>query len=683
MVTKFTFGKPFNTESVVSDVKASNGELPFGTIKRAAKKGNGSDEALRWTYALSDADRIFGLGETMRGINKRGWQFVSWNSDQPLQDECTKSLYGSHNFIIVFGKKTFGVFFDYPSKLTFDLGCSKRDELFVSAPSTDMNIYFITPDAAKGKRQRGAKNSSALKSIVAQLRALTGRSYVPPRWAFGFCQSRWGYENQKDIERVWKEYRKAGIPLDSICMDIDYMERYKDFTVDQKKFPDFKRFVARLKKDGVRLVPIIDAAVKKEAGYKTYEEAVKNKFCVTDKDGKPWIGGVWPGDCVFPDFLNPAAREWFGKSYKVLLDAGIEGFWNDMNEPALFYSYETLKETFTELDAFKKKSLDVNGLFEFLMIANSVTNNQKDYSRFFHNAGGKRICHKDVHNLYGYNMTRGAAESFAELDGENRKLLYSRSSFIGSHRYGGIWTGDNHSYWGDILLSMQQMASLNMTGFMFTGSDVGGFNCDTSRDLLLRWTAFSVWTPLFRNHSARGTREQEYYQFEKPEDFKSMVELRYALIPYLYSEFVKAALTDGMYFRPLAFDFADDARACDVQNQILLGNEIMLAPVYTQNAAGRHVYLPESMTEVRWQKGKIVSEKKLSKGDHWIQIAPNEIVFFVRKGKKIPLVKAAASTDAISTKSFSFAGERNAAYELYEDDGLTRDLHLDGRIRKI
>ncbi len=665
MIKKHTFGKPFNTEATVMEIPAQTGDLPFGS---ASKK----DGALCWKYALAKDDKIFGLGETMRGINKRGYVFESVNTDQPNQDESTKSLYGSHNFFIVFGKKTFGVFIDYPGRVVFDLGFAKCDELCAQIERADVDIYFFTC----------SKKAGALKEIAREFRTLVGKSYIAPKWAFGFCQSRWGYASKDDIEKVWKTYRKLGFPLDSICMDIDYMEDYKDFTVDSKKFPNFKDFVQRLKKDGTRLVPIIDAGVKKEAGYSVYQEMIAGGFDCKKKDGATFEAGVWPGDSVFADFLNPKAREWFGKQYKALLDAGIEGFWNDMNEPALFYTKENLKKTFVQLEQFKSKALDVTGLFDFMRIANSVCNNKDDYKSFYHKVnkddagsfaatkpdkdGNVLVNHYDIHNLYGYNMTRGASQAFKALNPAGQTLLYSRSSYIGAHRYGGVWTGDNHAYWGDILLSLQQIVSLNLCGFLYTGSDIGGFNANTSRDLLLRWTAFALFTPLFRNHSARGTREQEYYQFENPKDFKSMVQLRYALIPYLYSEYLKAAKNDGLYARALAFDFFDDKRACVVNDQILIGNEIMVAPVYVQNAIGRYVYLPETMTMVEWKNGKIAAQKKLSKGDHFIEVPLESVVFFVRKGKKLPLAKAAPCVDKIDWTKLNFVGDPKASYELVD-----------------
>lgn len=683
MIKRFTYGRPYQTDSVVTKLADTKGAPDFGKVSKTG--------GFSWTYKLDKDDAIFGLGETMRNINKRGYEFISWNSDQPDQDESVKSLYGSHNFIIIFGKKTFAVYFDYPGKLTFDLGYTNQDEINVHCDKAHLDVYFITPKE---------KNNS-LKDLVQQFRVLTGSSYIPPRWAFGFSMSRWGYKTQKDFETVWKKYRKLGIPMDSICMDIDYMTDYEDFTLDEKKFPEFDLFARKLRKDGVRLVPIIDAGIKKQEGYSVYDEAVKKGYDIKKKDGEQFVGGVWPGDSVFPDFLNPEARSWFGQKYQVLTSRGIEGFWNDMNEPALFYSKETLSKAYEKFDELRGKPLDVKTFFEFKDIGKNIANNPEDYSSFYHSVpakiaggfaltkpdkdGNVLVCHSDVHNIFGFNMTRGAQDAFKTFDSKKRTLIYSRSSYIGAHRYGGIWTGDNHSYWQDILLSLHQMASLNMTGFMFTGSDIGGFNADTTRDLLLRWLSFGIFTPLCRNHSANGTRNQEFYEYEKPEDFKSVLDLRYALIPYLYSEFVKASLKDEMYFRPLAFDYQNDARAVNCEDQIMLGDGIMLAPVYVQNAKGRYVYLPENMVKVVWQGGKVKSQETLKAGDHFVEMPLNAVVFFVKKGHIVPLCKPAKDSDSLDTSKLTIVGDekKGVFYELYEDDGYTTEITMAGRVRKV
>ena len=249
--------------------------------------------------------------------------------------------------------------------------------------------------------------------------------------------------------------------------------------------------------------------------------------------------------------------------------------------------------------------------------------------------------------------------------------MFSRSSYIGMHRYGGIWTGDNQSWWSHILLNLKMMPSLNMCGFLYTGADLGGFGSDTTRDLLLRWLALGIFTPLMRNHSALGTREQECYQFENVADFRHVLGVRYRLLPYIYSEFMKAALHDDMYFKPLAFEYPEDTMARQIEDQLMIGNEIMIAPVYTQNAAGRNVYLPEEMKFIKFLPDGTISEKVLEKGLHYVDIALNEVSLFIKKGKCIPIVDAAEHVTAVDMDTMQMIGYEGADYELYDDDGVS------------
>ena len=261
--------------------------------------------------------------------------------------------------------------------------------------------------------------------------------------------------------------------------------------------------------------------------------------------------------------------------------------------------------------------------------------------------------------------------------------MFSRSSYIGMHRYGGIWTGDNKSWWSHILLNLKMMPSLNMCGFLYTGADLGGFGADATRDLVLRWMALGVFTPLMRDHAAQGTREQECYQFENIEDFRHVISVRYRLIPYLYSEYMKAALNDDLYFKPLAFVYPEDPMALQVEDQLMLGNEIMIAPVYTQNAKGRYVYLPEEMKFVKFLPDGAISEEVLEKGHHYVEIALNEVSLFVRSGKCIPLAEAAECVDALDTEHLTMLGYQGAEYELYEDDGVSKDYRKPEEYRKL
>ena len=660
MVKKYVYGNPFETEAVVADIQIETGVPDYGKVL--------AEKEFCYTYILGDKDRIYGLGENVRGINKRGFEYISNCADQPRHYEDTKSLYGAHNFLVVDGDATFGLFFDYPSSMTFDVAYRTKDKLVITCDRSDLSLYVITGED--------------VLDIVKQFRKIIGRSYIPPKFAFGYGQSRWGYKTKDDFRKVVNEHRKKHIPLDMVYMDIDYMDDLKDFTLHKDEFKDFPEFVEEMKAQNIHLVPIIDAGVKIEKGYDIYEEGVKNNYFCKREDGSEFVATVWPGETHFPDFLNADARKWFGDKYKILLDMGIDGFWNDMNEPAIFHTPEGLKKAKAVLMDFIEDSEKISS-FDVLGALSSLANNPDDYKSFYHNVDGKKINHADVHNLFGYNMTIAAGEAFERIKPDERVLMFSRSSYVGMHRYGGIWMGDNLSWWSHILMNLKMLPSLNMVGILYTGADLGGFGSDTSRDLLLRWLALGVFTPLMRNHSAMGTREQEFYQFEDSSDFENVISVRYRLIPYLYSEFMKAVLNDDMMFKPLAFVYPDDKIAVQVEDQMMLGNEVMIAPVYTQNADGRFVYLPEDMVFVKFMGDGNIHQEKMDAGVHYISVALNEVPLFIRENKCIPIVPKAECTGDIDEDKISLIGYEGAEYELYRDDGIHKDYDNEKNFRVL
>lgn len=661
MVQKYVFGSPFETEAVTAGPAAVGytGQAVCGDIPVDISLENG----FACSCQLSDTDIVYGLGEANRGINKRGYRYVSNCTDDPHHTEEKVSLYGAHNFVIISGKKHVGLFFDYPSNISFDIGYTRQDLLTVCCERADLYLYVITGESAR--------------DVARQFRRIIGKSYIAPRYAFGFGQSRWGYRTAEDIEGVVKGYRENEIPLDMVYMDIDYMQDYKDFTVNPERFPDFGEFVQKMKAEKIHLIPIIDAGVKIEQGYDIYEEGVEKGYFCKREDGSDFVAAVWPGWTHFPDVLNPEARAWFGGKYQILTDLGIDGFWNDMNEPAVFYSEEGIRALNQAIDDHVKAFNDAGGAkdllnnasavpYEARAILEKIQNNEEDYRRFYHKVDGKMIRHDLVHNLFGFNMTRAAGEALQKIAPEKKMLLFSRSSYIGMHRYGGIWTGDNQSWWSHILLNLKMMPSLNMCGFLYAGADLGGFGSDTTRDLLLRWLALGVFTPLMRNHTAIGTREQECYRFGQIEDFRHVIGVRYRLIPYLYSEYLKAVENDEMYFRPLGFDYPDDRRAVETEDQLMLGDEVMIAPVYTQNVSGRTVYLPEEMKFVKFMPDGSLYEEILSQGTHYVEVALNEVPLFVRKDRCIPVVDAAQNVDAIDMGTVRYVGYDGAVYEIVE-----------------
>ena len=641
MITKVLFGTPFMTEAVMQPVKQVETLRYFAAEKK--------EDQLCFVCPLEPDEVVYGLGETTGAMNKRGGRYISFNTDTADHSDDNPSLYASHN-LLVLEKRGFCIFFDTPARAVFEIDYRKSGQIRVTC-SEHVAVYQV--------------EAATAYEAVREFLAAVGPAYLPPRWAFGYGQSRYGYECEKDFRQVMECHQNAGIPLDYICMDIDYMDGYRDFTVDTEKFPNLKKFAAELLDRGIRLVPIVDAGIKVDPGERVYEEGVKNGCFCTNVEGGLFRGGVWPGMTHFPDFLDPKARRWFGLQYRFYTDQGIEGFWNDMNEPALFYTEYTKGP--------KRMEQILNFIFPRLRRNARDRAAIRDYRYIFHQVDGKRICHYDVHNIYGGHMIRATSEGLSELL-DHRYLVFGRSSYIGAGRYGGVWTGDNTSCWEHILLNMRHMASLNMCGFLYCGADTGGFMGNCTRELLLRWLAVSAFTPLMRNHSSKGTRAQEAYRFGDPEAFRGILMLRYRLLPYIYSEYMKAALRSDLYIKPLAFEYPEDQRVKNMEDQLLVGQSIMIAPIVTKGATQRTVYLPEDMTMVRYD-GQNFSCTPCSKGEHTVEVPLSHAVFFIRSGKLLPVGKAVTNSRDVTVDDLQLLGDGDT-YELYWDDGMTRDCTL-------
>ena len=652
MIRKYIFGNPFPTGATIQSIPVSEEPMPCFRVIREG-------QSVSFQLDLSPEEMIFGLGESVRGINKRGHTYRAWNTDVFNHSEDLKSLYGSHNFLIFYRKdRLIGLYLDDPGMVTFDLGDTRRSEAVITSENGNLEAYLL--------------DNGSLKEMVREFRQLIGRSYIPPKWAFGYIQSRWGYAGEDEVQSVVRNHRERHIPLDGVCLDIDYMVDYKNFTWKPEAFPDWKRFNTEMKGEHIHLIPIIDAGIRREGGYFPYDSGLERNAFVRKENGELFSAAVWPGDCCFPDFLDENARKWFGELYRPLLEEGIEGFWNDMNEPALFFTEEGLKDCFRKAEEQKDNLNDYEGMWGLSYAFNSISNNMKDYQSFFHRTEKGMIRHDLVHNLYGAMMTRASADGIRRFYPERRYLLFSRSSFIGAHRDGGIWQGDNFSWWSHIKLALQMMPGLNMCGFLFSGCDLGGFGKDTTEDLLARFLQLGVFTPLMRNHSALHTREQEIYRFETWKNMRDTITVRYALLPFLYSEFMKAALRDEMYFRPLAFDYPEDQRAIRVEDQLMMGEGCMIAPVYEPNAEGRYVYLPENMLMIRFRSGKDYDLIPLEKGDHYVQLSLHEFPLFVKENHMVLLCKGGENTDELDESSFTAAcwGTKKVIYDLYRDNGM-------------
>ena len=658
MIRRYDFGHPYDTGAVVQQLPVSGDPVPHFAVRQNGAK-------VVFTTSLGEDDMIFGLGQAVRGLNKRGHRYRAWNSDDFSHTEDKASLYGSHNLLLFSGETgVFGAYFDDPGAVEFDLGYTRSDEAVVTSENGDLSVYVI--------------DGESLVDLVRQFRQLIGKPYLPPKWGLGYIQSRWGYATADDLREVVAGHREKHIPLDTVSMDIDYMADFRDFTWDEKKFPDLPGLTAEFAENHIRVMPIIDAGVKVQPGDATYDEGMAKGYFCKKADGETFVGAVWPGQAVFPDFLREEVRQWFGDCYRPLLEAGVEAIWNDMNEPAIFYSVEGLQAAYDKAESMRGTNIGVYDYFALKDAFTGMSNSMDDYRRFYHLIDGKPVCHEKVHNLYGAMMTKSSAMGMKAVRPGKRPLLFSRSSFIGAHRDGGIWQGDNNAWWSHILLNMKELASLNMVGFLFNGADLGGFGCNTTEDLVLRWLQLGVFTPVMRNHAAMGTRDQEIYRFGKWEQMRDVLTVRYALLPYLYSELVKAAETDGLMFRPLAFDYPQDEMACRTEDQLMLGVGCMIAPVYEQNARGRHVYLPEDMLLVRFRSAEDYDCMPMQAGHHWIELQLHEFPLFIRRGCVLPLAKGAEYVAGVDASRLTLLGwlDGDASLTLYDDDGESEAIDL-------
>lgn len=637
MIQRFTWGNPIKTGATVVDIK------PFASDK-LQKFLKAEENNTKFSMELLPNDVIYGLGESLHGMNKRGFVYISDNTDDMRHDENRYSLYGSHTFILVDredGMKL-GIFVDYSAKTVWDIGFTDKDMLTIKVEEPDFDMYIISGESDL--------------EVIEEFRTLIGDSYVAPKWAFGFIQSRWGYKCEADIEEVIKGHKDNNLPLEGVCMDIDYMDKYKVFTLDKDRFPDLPAFMAKMRKENIHLLPNVDPGVKIEAGYDIYEEGVKNNYYCKDADGKDFVTAVWPGKSVLPDFFKPEVRTWYASLYKEFLEAGIDGFWNDMNEPALFYSEKRLNELAEDMKTFYKKTdnLELYELWDFKDRVSGLANNPEDYQSFYHEIDGKKVRHDRVHNIYGSMMTAASSEAFKTYVPDKNVLLFARASYIGAHRYSGIWTGDNSSFYSHMDLIMHQLPNLNMCGFIYVGADTGGFGFNTSEPLMMRFLALSLFTPLFRDHCALGQREQELYKFKDIDAIRRILNLRYALIPYLYESAVTAATEGKLMFTPLVMAYPKDHRVRTIEDQLIVGDSIMIAPVTAPNAAGRYVYLPEDMKFIRFRAYDDYDEEMLTKGEHYIEVAIDEVPVFVLPGKTLYLAKPANNTALMKDEKFTY-----------------------------
>ncbi|EPX61636.1 Alpha-glucosidase [Cystobacter fuscus DSM 2262] len=582
-----------------------------------------------------------GFGEKVGSLDKRGMHFTFWNTDVVPHHPDTDPLYQSIPFSIGLREGVaWGVFLDESWRMEADVAAEDPSVLCWESSGPELDTYVIAGPLPA--------------DVVRRYTSLTGRMPLPPLWSLGAQQSRWGYENAREIRSVLQGYRAHKVPLDVVYLDIDYMEGYKVWTWDRTRYPDPAGLAREAAAQGVRLVTIIDPAVKQEPGYRVYDEALANDYLVRNDRGSVLAGEVWPKPAVFPDFTREAVRAWWGQQHRAFLDVGISGFWNDMNEPACFKV--------------------INGDETFGVIGTrSVDKGRVEGPTLPHDArhGDKR--HLEVHNVYALGMARGAYEGLRALAPERRPFILTRAGSPGIQRYSAVWSGDNSSYWAHLELSICMLLGLGLSGVSFVGSDVPGFLGRPTGELLVRWTQAGVFYPLFRNHSAKGTPYKEPWRFGEPylSIAREWFERRYRLMPTLYSLMHESSQEGLPALRPLIMYAPGDTEALRMDDAFFFGRDLLVAPVARQGRTHRHMYLPEG----RWlpffnlgQSGGEVIEGR----QHVLAEAPLDTVpMWLRAGGALALTEPALHTTTANWAHLTWhihAAPRVEA-RLYEDAG--------------
>ncbi|MDE3214361.1 MAG: DUF5110 domain-containing protein, partial [Bacteroidota bacterium] len=572
---------------------------------------------------LTNDEKFIGLGEKTGPLNKREWSYVNWNTDAPGYGLKEDPLYSTMPFFMgIHAHGLFGIFFDNTYRSFFNFGGSTDGTMyFFGAPGGAMNYYFF--------------GASTVTRMLKDYTWLTGRMEMPPMWSLGYQQSRYSYMSQQQLLSVARRMRQDSIPCDVMYCDIDYMHGYRIFTWNPETFFNPKTLTDSLKDLNMHLVTIIDPGIKIDTnGYQPYLSGMVNHYFARYPDGQPYTGSVWAGRSHFPDFTRPEVRKWWGENFKVLVDNGVTGFWNDMDEPSAW-------------------GQNIPPLIEFGVGKNTVTL-------------------KKARNIYGMQMARATYEGTKNLLDGKRPFVLTRAAYSGIQRYSAMWTGDNNPTDAHMLLAYRMINNIGLAGEAFDGVDVGGFMGNPTPELMVRWMSLGVYTPMYRNHTAKGNTSHEPWAWgEWNEDLiRKSIQERYKLLPYLYSSFYETHQTGIPVNRSLAIDYTHNDEVYDTrfENEFLFGPSILVAPVVsTQDAV--QVYLPEG----KWYR---MGENKEIEGNQviWAASPLSDLPVFVKAGAIIPMQQVLQSTadkgNGVMYLNIWY-GDSSNSFSYYEDDGST------------
>jgi len=573
-------------------------------------------------------EHYYGLGDKPGPLDRREEAFTNWNTDAYAWQESTDPLYKSIPFVLTLRHGvSYGIFLDNTWRTSFDFGKAEREVYSFGSEGGELNYYFFfgpTP-----------------KQVLSAYTQMVGHAPLPPLWTLGYQQSRYSYYPEARVREIARTLRDHKIPADAIYLDIDYQDGNRPFTIDRKGFPNFEGMVSDLERDGFHLVVISDLHIKQEVGYKPYDEGMAGDHFVQNPDGSVYVGKVWPGPSVFPDFTREASRRWYGSLYKDFVGMGIAGFWNDMNEPSIFLRDD------------KTMPLDVVHRLD----------------------NGATATHRAIHNVFGMENVRATYEGLLRLRPDARPFVLTRAAYAGTQRYAASWTGDNTSSWNHLRMTTANLLNLGLSGYPLVGADVGGFIGTPPADLLTRWFEAAAFTPIYRDHTEKGSGDQEpWVHGPEQEDIRRRyVELRYRLLPYIYTVAEEASRTGMPIMRPVFLEYPEAETFCTeaasgFQPQYLFGRDFMVAPRVTEMLDTYDVPLPPGDWYNYWTGERVAGNKKLP-----IKAKLDELPLFVRGGAIVPqqpLVQNTGETPKGPLELRVYPG-RDCQGLIYLDDGNT------------
>lgn len=559
-----------------------NDEVGFHWEENYDQGGN----RVKMSKVSQAAESYYGMGDKASHINLKGRKVENWVTDQYAFGKDQEPLYKAIPFYIgLHHQKAYGVFFDNSFQSFFDFGHDRRNVTSFWAEGGEMNYYFFYgPNMAQ---------------VVEAYSSLTGTPELPPLWALGFHQSKWSYFPDSQVRSIAQTFREKQIPCDAIYLDIDYMDGFRCFTWDKERFPDPKKLLEDMKSDGFKLVTMIDPGIKIDRKYWVYNEANQKGYFCRRADGTHFKGKVWPGECKFPDFTDPRVREWWANLYKEMMsDIGVQGVWNDMNEPAV-------------MDVpSKTANLDIR-----------------------HNYDGYPCSHRKGHNVYGMQMVRATFEGVKKHSFPRRPFVITRAAYAGTQRYASTWTGDNVATWEHLFIANAQVQRMCMSGYSFVGSDIGGFAEQPSGELFLRWVQMAVFHPFCRVHSSGDHGDQEPWSFGEDilNHVREFINLRYQLLPYLYTAFYKYSTEGVPMVQSMVYQEQEDTQTYFRTDEFMFGDQILVCPIQEPNATGRRMYFPKGEWYNYW-----TDELEIGGVEKYVETGLSKIPLFAKAGALIP-----------------------------------------------